>query len=200
MRWVRIRAIPDGLVHWINVDTELWSYGTQAQIDAQLAWLNADVAAVNRSRTPWVLAQGHKGYWESPKTNFKALGLDAAFAEANVDAYFCGHTHLYQRGRAFANEAASDDSCYVAGPPAIYSNCRGTVAILAGSPGMSQGLGTRELPADIQLIDIHAWGYGHLTVVNATALRWRWSETATAKGPIVWGASANSDEAWIIKS
>ncbi|RYG53546.1 hypothetical protein EON66_08395, partial [archaeon] len=51
----------DGLVHWVSIDTELFSYGgTQAQIDAQYAWLTADLAAVDRSVTPWVIAFGHK--------------------------------------------------------------------------------------------------------------------------------------------
>ena len=198
-RWY---SFNEGLVHWISVDTEIYSYGTAAQIAAQLAWLDADVAAIDRSATPWVLAQGHKGYWESPKTDWQELGLDAALARANVSAFFCGHTHNYQRSRAFVNEAASDNAkaCYSAGPPAVYTDCQGTVGILAGSPGMSQGIGTRKLPKDVALVDIQAWGYGKLTVVNATHLRWRWFETATAKGPLPWGQSVNSDEAWIVRS
>ena len=196
-RWY---SFDNGLVHWLNVDTELYSYGTPAQIAAQKAWLAADVAAINRTRTPWVLAQGHKGYWESPKTDWASLGLDDSFAAARVALYFTGHTHNYQRSLPFVNEAASDSACYAAGPPAVYTDCDGTVGILAGSPGMSQGIGTRKLPKDIALVDIHAWGYGHLTVVNETHLHWRWFETATAKGAVPWGESANSDEAWIVQT
>jgi hypothetical protein len=199
-RWYSFDSA-DGLVHWINVDTELSSYGTAAQIAAQRAWLAADVAAINRTRTPWVLAQGHKGYWESPKTDWQTLGLDASFAAANVDAYFCGHTHNYQRSRAFVNEAASDKACYSAGPPAVYTDCAGTIGILAGSPGMNQGIGTRKLPKDVALVDIQAWGYGHLTVVNRSHLHWQWFQTATAERPLAWGSpEAASDEAWIVRS
>lgn len=200
-RWYSFDS-PDGLVHWIAVDTELYSYGTKKEIAAQAAWLAADVASINRTRTPWVLAQGHKGYWESPKTDWAALGIDAAFAEANVDVYFTGHTHNYQRGRPFVNEAASDRACYTAGPPAVYKDCKGTVGILAGSPGMSQGIGTRLMPSDIALVDIQAWGYGHLTVCNETHLHWQWFQTATAEGPVPWGAAplSASDEAWIVRT
>ena len=93
--------------------------------------------------------QGHKGYWESPKTDWGALGIDQAFADSNVDMYFTGHTHNYQCTSAFQNEAASDDKCFV------YLNCKGTIA---GSPGMDQGLGTRNAPADILQIALQAWG------------------------------------------
>ena len=82
-RWY---SFNDGLVHWICVDTELTSYGTKAQIAAQKAWLAADVAAIDRKVTPWVLSIGHKGYWETGKTDWSALGLDEYFAAANVDA------------------------------------------------------------------------------------------------------------------
>lgn len=51
----------DGLVHWVSIDTELWYYdGTPTEIANQFAWLKADLAAVNRTETPWVIAMGHK--------------------------------------------------------------------------------------------------------------------------------------------
>jgi hypothetical protein len=191
----------DGLVHWINVDTELWSYGSKAQIAAQAAWLAADVAAINRTRTPWVLAQGHKGYWESGKTDWDALGLVEPFKAANVDMFFCGHTHNYQRLRAFADSASSDPSCLVGN---TYTDCKGTIGILAGSPGMDQGLGTRNAPKDVLVLNLQAWGYGHLTVVNATHLHWNWFEVATKEGGVpralAWGVGAQTDEAWVVRS
>ena len=195
-RWY---SFDDGLVHWICLDTEIYSYGTAAQIAAQKAWLAADIAAIDRSRTPWVLAQAHKGYWEAPKTDWASLGFDQSFASANIDAVFVGHTHNYQRSLAFAHEKVADKRCYAAGPPAVYSSCAGTIGILAGSPGMSQGLGTRLLPDDIAALDLQAWGYGKLTVANATHLRWQWFEVATKEGAVPWGLSAVNDEAWIVR-
>ena len=46
----------DGLVHWVFVDSELYCCGgsdAAAQIKAELAWMAADLGAVNRSKTPW---------------------------------------------------------------------------------------------------------------------------------------------------
>jgi hypothetical protein len=54
----------DGPVHFVGVDTEMWSYGATAkEIAAQKAWLEADLAAVDRTATPWVVGFGHKAYW-----------------------------------------------------------------------------------------------------------------------------------------
>ena len=48
-----------GLVHWVAFTSETWTMSA-AQISAQTAWLTADLAAVNRTATPWVLAYSHK--------------------------------------------------------------------------------------------------------------------------------------------
>ena len=194
-------SFDDGLVHWVFVDTELYSYGTPSQIAAQLNWLKADLAKVDRKKTPWLFAGGHKGYWEYPKTDWDSLGLNALFSQYNVDIYFCGHTHNYQRSLPFANGKVSDAKCYSKN---TYLNCKGTVGVLAGSPGMSQGLGTRKMPADILALNLQAWGYGHLNVVNSSHVFWNWFEVATnASGrnmSIPWGLSANTDSAWFIKA
>ena len=38
----------------------MFSYGTKEQIAAHKAWLTADLAAVDRRVTPWLIAAGHK--------------------------------------------------------------------------------------------------------------------------------------------
>ena len=120
-----------------------------------------------------------------------------------------GHTHNYQRTVAFAGGAPSDPGCLTSvGGVATYTSCRGTVAILAGSPGMNQGLGTRNAPAGILELALQAWGYGHLTVVNGTALRWQWFEVASwagepgasARRTHPWGSGAQRDEAWVLRA
>ena len=53
-------SFDDGLVHWVALDTEIWFYGTAVESANQLKWLKADLAKVDRSKTPWLLAYGHK--------------------------------------------------------------------------------------------------------------------------------------------
>lgn len=175
-RWY---SFNDGPVHWVFFDTEVFSYGTSGEVAAQKAWLAADLAGVDRSATPWVLAAGHKAPWEK-KTDWAAY-LDGLFSRHQVDVAFVGHTHNYQRTVPVQDEAASDDGC-VSADGANYTDCTGTVFVTVGSPGMDQGMGTRLAPQGVLLTSALKWGYGYLTVVSRGELAWHWFETVAA-GP-----------------
>jgi acid phosphatase type 7 len=62
-------SFDDDLVHFTVIDTETYFYcnGTatlcKEQQAEQLAWIEADLAAVDRSRTPWIIVLGHKQGW-----------------------------------------------------------------------------------------------------------------------------------------
>jgi len=46
-------------VHWLAFTGETWTM-SQAQLDAQMAFIKADLAKVDRAATPWVVAYSHK--------------------------------------------------------------------------------------------------------------------------------------------
>ncbi len=52
----------DGLTHFVVIDTEQFYYDPTG-VTAQYTWLEADLASVDRSVTPWIIVLGHKGYW-----------------------------------------------------------------------------------------------------------------------------------------
>jgi hypothetical protein len=52
----------DGLTHFVVIDTEQYYYDPDG-VAAQYAWLEADLAKVDRAVTPWLIVLGHKGYW-----------------------------------------------------------------------------------------------------------------------------------------
>ncbi|RYG57137.1 hypothetical protein EON66_01105, partial [archaeon] len=80
----------DGLVHFVVIDTELYTEGgTPDQIAAQLQWLQNDLAAVDRSVTPWVIAYGHQQGWMKHMESF--ADISQIFYNGGVDVYFCGH-------------------------------------------------------------------------------------------------------------
>jgi hypothetical protein len=58
--WLQWYSFDDGLVHWIAIDTEVFEYGTPDQATAMYDFITSDLAAVDRSVTPWVIAYGHK--------------------------------------------------------------------------------------------------------------------------------------------
>lgn len=78
------------LIHWIAFTAESWTM-TPAQLAAQSAWLAADVAKVDRSVTPWVVAFSHKA-WQMDSTTWSLFdwmapaGVDFHFVRASVRA------------------------------------------------------------------------------------------------------------------
>lgn len=104
---------------------------------AQLAWLQQDLAAVNRSVTPWVLVMGHRPMYSSSSGNSMSptslnggFGdhmreyLEPLFQKYNVNMAFYGHVHSYERscGMSAPFVCAADDS-------------DGTVHIVSGAAG-----------------------------------------------------------------
>ena len=77
------------LIHWIAFTAESWTM-TPAQLAAQSAWLAADVAKVDRSVTPWVVAFSHKA-WQMDSTTWSLFDW---MAPAGVDFHFVSAREL----------------------------------------------------------------------------------------------------------
>ncbi|MBO6937153.1 MAG: fibronectin type III domain-containing protein [Deltaproteobacteria bacterium] len=68
---------------------------------AQAEWMRADLAAVDRSVTPWVFAVHHRPFYTCLSTHRPDQNLRGAwqpiFDEYQVDIVFTGHNHVYER-------------------------------------------------------------------------------------------------------
>ena len=107
-----------GGVHLVGVS----SHSALGPASRQLTWLDADLAAVNRSATPWVVAAMHVPWYNS---NAKHQGerdaslardaLEARFLAAGVDLVLAGHVHAYERSaggvRGARRDACSPGAC-----------------------------------------------------------------------------------------
>ena len=87
---------PQG-VHFVSVSTEAYFY-YEARA-AQRAWLRADLAAVDRARTPWVVVAGHRSLYcscdadcdgDAASVRDGPLGLEALLDEFAVDLWLNG--------------------------------------------------------------------------------------------------------------
>lgn len=193
----------DGDVHFVLFDTELYHYGG-ADRDAQLAWLKADLAGVDRRVTNWVVAGGHKcGTWMDELGAANWTELEDVLYAGHVDVQFCGHVHNYQRLLPQKHNVVEDDGC-VSEDEATYTDCRSTAYFVVGSPGCREKISTGRAPHGVAK-QVLAYGYGRLTVHNATALQWTWTQTGS-QDPVTLAytpvprASAQEDEAWIYKA
>ncbi|KAM7265438.1 hypothetical protein ACFE04_003121 [Oxalis oulophora] len=88
-------SIEQGPVHFTVISTEHdWSPNSE-----QYAWMQKDMASVDRSKTPWLVFMGHRPMYSS------CSGVDPAFVKAvepllpkyKVDMALFGHVHNYER-------------------------------------------------------------------------------------------------------
>lgn len=84
----RFYSFNRGITHFVVLTAEAYLYARSPVFLAnQLAWLKADLAAVDRKLTPWIVVSVHKDWTMEPEAfaDFQPL-LDAA----KVDVLFCG--------------------------------------------------------------------------------------------------------------
>ena len=84
-------------MHFVAISTEAYFYYKGAA--AQFAWLEADLAAVDRSVTPWLIVYGHRSIYCSCDSDCDAAattvrvgenGLEALFMKYGVDLWING--------------------------------------------------------------------------------------------------------------
>jgi hypothetical protein len=160
----------------------------------QLTWLKQDLASVDRTTTPWVVAFGHKQGWMD---SVEFTDLESAL-QGHVDLYFAGHQHNYQRllPQAFN---VPETAC-VNSDQTVYSGCTNMTTVIAGSPGCREDLSSGHAPEGVATY-LKVYGYGRLTVHNATALSWQFDEvkSVTPAGKYVTKVGAVSDAFWLLK-
>ncbi len=96
-----------GLVHFISIDTETGFPGAEEEthyvlpcggFEEQLKWLEQDLIKANNEKVDWIFVQGHHPMYQGNFTdiNFQKA-MEDLFYKYNVDVYFSGHIHHYER-------------------------------------------------------------------------------------------------------
>ncbi|XP_051135312.1 purple acid phosphatase 18-like [Andrographis paniculata] len=160
----------------------LGSYTDYDENSEQYAWLKADLAKVDRKRTPWLIAlfhvpwynsnEAHQGEGDSMKASMEKL-LHAA----GVDVMLAGHVHAYERtGRVYNDKR---DPC-------------GAVHITIGDGGNREGLANAYLNPrpEWSIFRDASFGHGELTIVNSSHALWSWHRND-------YDEPVRSDQVWI---
>jgi len=122
-----------GLTHFIVFSAEAYLYSRSAAFLAnQLAFMAADLAAVDRKATPWVVALVHKD-WTMETEAYAAFYpiLDSG----KVDILFCGHVHYYNRYLPYDAVSGQTDNASVSPDGSVYTNPKYMVNIVTGASG-----------------------------------------------------------------
>lgn len=191
-----------------------------AWLKADLAAANA-----NRAAVPWVIVSGHKA-WYMDDTLAPPTGAGAdlwrVLTEGGADLYLTGHVHLYSRllplyPNAHNGSGAVDTACASAGgnasnPTGVYVDPAFMTTIISAAPGDQEVNldGSARPPAPVDAADASRhglsidglvtsslnYGFGVLTVVNASHLHWAWR---TSVPHVNSTAPGYTDDLWLVQ-
>ena len=175
-------------MHIVNLATEYdLTIGSEQNL-----WLADDLAAVDRTVTPWVVVTGHRaGYVDSDYSNptfggqgdveFMAVfveNIEPLLIQFGADLCFWGHSHNVQRMCAVEDYACvtssvlDEDTGYN-----VYTNPGAPVHMVVGTGGapfsnIGPGLPYTE-------VAYHKWGYARVHGVDENTLNVEWVNSRT---------------------
>ncbi|XP_006650263.1 purple acid phosphatase 18 [Oryza brachyantha] len=160
----------------------LGSYTDYDESSDQYAWLKADLAKIDRKRTPWVIILLHAPWYNSNwahqgEGDSMMAAMEPLLYAAHVDIVIAGHVHAYERAKRVYKGGI--DPC-------------GAVHITIGDGGNREGLAHRyRNPKPTWSVFREAsFGHGELKIVNATHAHWTWHRNDDEE-PV------RTDDAWI---
>ena len=156
----------------------------------QYQWLEADLRAVNRTRTPWLVVESHRPMYESESIYDEAavgVGMRYEFEkliyEYKVDVFLAGHYHMYERTCDGLYKSRCDNG--------------GPLHITVGSAGAALGNSTIH-PQDWSAHIIQGkYGYGRISVVNRSAMHWEFIQAGADNDT---EAGSIQDGVWIFRN
>uniref|UniRef100_A0A0E0MJN6 Purple acid phosphatase n=1 Tax=Oryza punctata TaxID=4537 RepID=A0A0E0MJN6_ORYPU len=157
-----------GAVHVVMLGSYAYVEERGEGTSEQRAWLERDLAGVDRRRTPWLVAVAHVPWYN---TNGAHQGegermrraMERLLYDARVDVVFSAHIHAYERfTRIYDNEA----------------NSQGPMYITIGDGGNEDGHSDKFIE-DHELAHLSefremSFGHGKLRIVSETKAIWTW--------------------------
>jgi len=169
-----------GLTHFIVFSAEAYLYArSEVFLANQLAFMQADLAAVDRKVTPWVVGLCHKD-WTMEAEAFAAFS--PVLEAGGVDVTFVGHVHYYNRFLPYnPMEKVSDAAC-VSADGSTYTNPKYMVSIVTGAAGNHEDE-SGYVKGDPSYTGVENYGYGFFQALNATVATWDFKTIVANKGP-----------------
>lgn len=178
-----------GMAHFVQINTETDftdapdQPGESGGLDSgpfgfsgqQLQWLEADLAAVDRTKTPWVIVGGHRP-WYSASANCGPCqtAFEDILYQYNVDLAWFGHIHYYERDLPVYKGNAD---------PNGLSNPRAPWNIVSGAAGNFEGFSSpnSNLPSYTVVINDQDYGWSKLIFHNSSYLEERYISSETGE-------------------
>jgi len=186
-----------GLIHFVGMSTE----HDFSECSPQYQFLEEDLASVDRSKTPWVIFNGHRAMYISSDFNSSVAYSDGTVMKQLVDniepllfkyrvnAAFWGHNHVFQRQSAVYNYTVVEKSKQAKNldgeTAALYENPQATVQIVIGNAGATFSDNSLD-PAPVwNEVTLMFYGYSVIKAYNASYLTWDSIDSNTVSGDVV---------------
>jgi len=168
-------------IHFVAISTESDYPGapemqSSENVYDQLVWLQKDLQNANlpqnRKLRPWIFVYGHRPIYSSENQQNQipigvSLSMQKSFEEIfktyNVDIFFSGHVHNYQRlYPIYQNQITSKG----------YNDPSSTMYIVSGAAGNIEGFEDFNPNPWVGYGESNAYGFGILDVLSNTELKW----------------------------
>ncbi len=107
--------------------------------DDQKNWLDADLAKVDRGKTPWLFVLHHRPEYSCGQGHGSDVALRSKwqplFDKYKVDMVFVGHDHLYERSKPIRGLMGTDGVIASSGAKGAPVSGSGTVYVVSGGAG-----------------------------------------------------------------
>ena len=184
-----------GLIHFVGMSTE----HDFTSCSPQYNFLEEDLASVNRTKTPWVIFNGHRAMYinsdftDPTKSYSDGVVMDQLIANIEpilwkykVNAAFWGHNHVFQRQSAVLQKVVvqtSEERTNTDGDVQNwYENPQATVQIVIGNAGASFSNNSINPWPVWNEQTSNFFGYSIVKAHNATHLTWDTLDSNTASG------------------
>ncbi|KAH8703115.1 acid phosphatase AphA [Talaromyces proteolyticus] len=145
----------------------------------QYQWLKQDLAKVDRTKTPWIIAMSHRPMYSSQYSSYQKA-IQAAwqdlFFEYGVDVYLSGHIHWYERLFPLGTNGTIDSKSIVNNHTYYTNPGKSITHLINGMAGNIESHSTLSAGKNIEnitaVLDQVHFGLSKLTFFNETALKW----------------------------
>lgn len=145
----------------------------------QLQWLAQDLAAVDRTKTPWIIAMTHRPMYSSGVASYQAdvrAAFEPILLEYKVDMYLSGHIHWYERLYPLNNDTIVtsdiiDKNTFKTGTGSSLTH---VINGMAGNIESHSELSSGESILNITVVlDTTHYGFSKLTFHDAKTASWQ---------------------------
>jgi hypothetical protein len=147
----------------------------------QLQWLAKDLAAVNRTKTPWIIAMTHRPMYSSQVSSYQKNvrnAFEPILLKYSVDMYLSGHIHWYERLLPLGTNGTIDKSAILNSNTYYTGTGKSLTHVINGMAGNIEShstLSTGQTTLNItQVLNQKDYGFSKLTFHNATTATWQY--------------------------